>query len=98
MAYCIIDEDDKLHLTKLAEWLIRDVQSAGGDGDALWYSKNYSVSDIHAIIEPLLPKNWKASWSIDTVYYGCGQECLTITNSSEEYESAPYYQQVLIKY
>lgn len=98
MDYCRIDEDDKLHLTKLAEWLIRDVQSAGGDGDGLWYSENYSVSDIHTVIEPILPKHWKASWSIDTVYYGCGQEWLMITNNKELYENAPAWQQILIKY
>ena len=98
MAYRTINEDLKSHLSKLASWLIEEVQGAGGDGDGLWYSKNYSVSDIHTIVEPLLPEFWKVNWSIDTVYYGCGEEYLTITNSSEEYENAPYYQQVLIKY
>ena len=46
-----IDEDDKKHLLKLIEWILDEVLRAGGDGDALWYSRFYDVKEIFEIVK-----------------------------------------------
>lgn len=73
--------------------------SSGGDGDGLWYSKFYNVKDLHDIFKLLIPSFWKTKWLDDnTVSYGDDEEWLIVTNNKELYESAPSWQQILIKY
>jgi hypothetical protein len=64
----------------------------GGDGDALWYSPNYSVEDILPLIKEYNDK-LKYPWSIDfqkeeeTILWGEQQEWVIITNDKKYYDT-----------
>jgi hypothetical protein len=101
MNYCSIDEDQKKHLLKLIDFLYYEVLSAGGDGDALWYSKYYPVKDILPLIEEYNSKlkfKWEIKGDDKNIYWGESQEGMIITNDEEVYKKSPSWQQCLIKY
>lgn len=60
--FCSIDEEDKAHVLKLIDFLYCEVLRAGGDGDAIWYSKYYNVKDLFPLIKEYNEKlkfKWK---------------------------------------
>lgn len=98
--YCDLNSNRE-HVIALIKWLIDEVMSAGGDGDGIWYSKYYSVTDIKALIESekLLPRFWKIEeWPNPALHLGENQEWLTITNSKHDFDTRPEWQQVSIVY
>ena len=100
MNYCNIGEN-KEHIITLIKWLIEEVQSAGGDGDGLWYSKYFSVNSIKGLIETekLLPKYWKMEEKEGpSILLGENQEWLIITNDRNDYKNSPDWQQVTLVY
>lgn len=72
--------------------LYHQVVSSGGDGDAIWYSRFFSVKDIKLILQ-----EWNATlsfpWEIhedgDTIHWGEGQEWVVITNDKKLWDSRP---------
>ena len=89
------------HLLKLIDFLYKDVLSAGGDGDALWYSRYYKVSDIYPLVEKYnkaLKFPWKLELTDMDILWHDNQESLHITNNEQTYLQAPSWQQILIKY
>lgn len=84
MNYLNIDKNEE-HVLGLIKWLIDEVKDACGDGDALWYSRYYSVLDIKIFIEKnnLLPPEWKIHDRGHTLEIGAEQEWLTISNNPE---------------
>lgn len=98
--YCKIEGAD-LHLRRLIEWLRDDVISAGGDGDAIWYSCYYDINDIRQFILKfdLFGKHWIVDEVKDesfSIHYG--QESIFITNRQEDFDNRPSWQQVSISY
>ena len=94
--YC---EVDVKHIIHLLEWLFDEVASAGGDGDALWYSKYYHIDDILPLLKQVNEKyNWKITVGPKWLHIGHYQEGFMISNDNFHYENAPVWQQVLIKY
>jgi hypothetical protein len=97
--YCNIDDRNKDHIKNLIIWLYEEVISAGGDGDALWYSEYFNVNDILPIIEEL---NTEFKWNVrkenDHISLGLHQEGILITNNKKHWEGAPSWQQVKICY
>ena len=98
--YCNIDDDwHKNHLTNLINWIIDEVISAGGDGDALWYSKYYSIDDIYLLLKEIdLKHEWKIEKHEDYISLGLWQEGIIITNNHKHWNEAPNWQQVMIRY
>ena len=103
--YCGIDAHTKKKLLALIDWLFNEVVDAGGDGDALWYSKFYDVKDIRPLIEEYQKDfchKWHIQWGLNgngnTIHWSDNQEGIIITNNEDLYNNAPSYQQVLIKY
>jgi hypothetical protein len=97
--YVNIDDDyTKNHLRILIDWLVNEVGSAGGDGDAIWYSEFYWVDDILALVQEHNDKQ-KYKWQISfdeekgQIFYGERQEGLLITNSKEDFDNRPSWQQ-----
>ena len=85
----------------LITWLIYDVQSAGGDGDGIWYSQYYSTKDIKDFIErhKLLPEHWIVNAHNDYAFsIGENQEWLYITNLKTDFDRRPEWQQVSVAY
>jgi len=100
MNYCNVNENEE-RLKILIAWLINDVQSAGGDGDGIWYSKYYSVKDIKVFIEKhkLLPEHWVLNDHGETAFsIGENQEWLYITNLKSDFDTRPEWQQVSVVY
>ena len=109
MKYCGINNHPhtKTHIKTLILWLINEVNSAGGDGDALWYSIYFDVNEIYEFIrdeiDPELKSEskcfkWKLELRGDTIDYWDHQEALMITNDEGMYKNAPSWQQCLIKW
>lgn len=109
MKYCGINNHPrtKVHIKTLILWLIDEVNSAGGDGDALWYSIYFDVNEIYEFIRDEIDPELKAEskyfkWELElkdgTIYWGEYQEWLMITNDEEMYKNAPVWQQCLIKW
>ena len=97
--YCTIDDDyTKNHLLILIDWLVNEVRSADGDGDAIWYSKHYWVNDILTLVQEYNDKQ-KYKWEISfdeekgRISYGQYQEGLLITNNKEDFDNRPSWQQ-----
>ena len=99
--YCNIDEEDKLHLLKLIDFLHFEVLSSSGDGDAFWYSRYYDIKDILPLVQEYNSK-LKYPWKIDTndktLWMHNDQESLCITNDIELYKTVPDWSQITIKY
>jgi hypothetical protein len=97
--YCDINDDDtKNHLRILIDWLVQEVGSAGGDGDAIWYSNFYWVNDILALVQEHNDKQkykWQISFNEEKgrIFYGKNQEGLLITNNKEDFDNRPSWQQ-----
>ena len=103
MNYDTIDERNKDHIKILLKWLYDEVVSAGGDGDAIWYSLLYDVRQLLPIVEKL---NKKVKWQIELkekqdgryIAWWNGQECILITNSETMWNQRPSWQQCCIQY
>lgn len=101
MSFCTVDERSKPHLIILINWLFDEVISAGGDGDAFWYSRYFSTKDLLPLVEEVrIAKNlnFDIVATDDTLTCHSGQECLLITNKESTYLSFPSWGQVKIVY
>lgn len=96
MKYKFPNEEE--HLAVFIKWLFSEVISAGGDGDGLWFSKYHSVNTLLPLIENLKPDGWEVKINEDTINVWSHQEGLIITNNEDKYNSAPPWQQILIRY
>jgi hypothetical protein len=99
--YCKINSENTEHIKTLVKWLFEEVQSAGGDGDGIWYSEYYKVSDIKDLIdsEYLCPPYWYVSkTNDDRISYDLDHECLVITNNEDDFTNRSSRQQVAIQY
>ena len=98
-----IDYRNEHHVENLLNWLLDIVGSAGGDGDAIWYSLFYDVREILPIVEKL---NKKVKWEIELkekqdgryIAWWSGQECILITNSETMWNQRPSWQQCSIQF
>jgi len=104
MKFDIVDERNKEHLITLLKWLVHEVKSAGGDGDAIWHSNFYSIHAILPLVEEL---NKDIGWNIDLVklpseeehiWWGANQEGVIITNDIRLWVNRPSWQQCSIQY
>lgn len=99
--YLSIDDWSKKHIKNFLNFLLDEVVSSGGDGDALWYSRFYDIKDIYPIVEEVnkeLNYSWKIKLEDDHINWGHHQEGIIITNNEEIYKNSPSWQQILIKY
>jgi len=87
-------------IIRILKFLYEDVKDAGGDGDALWYTRYYSIDDILEVLNVLNYPYFKIEVSDDkkTIFWGEGQEGIVITTDESIYLNAPKWQQILIKY
>lgn len=99
--FCDIDEWSKEHILKIIDLLYNECISAGGDGDAAWYSTHYNIKDIEPILKEYNNKlqfPFKIDWQDGrTITWSDNQEGIVITNDEEEYKSWPWYIQMVIK-
>lgn len=97
-------EEDKQHLIHLLKWLVDEVLSAGGDGDAIWLSEYYSVKDLYSFIlrynvEINIPSVWEIKLNDGYISLGAGQEGLLITNKEEFFKkNTPSWSQCSLRY
>lgn len=102
MKYSKVDYRNEFHIETLINWLLDEVRSAGGDGDAIWHCLQYDVYELLPIIEKL---NKKVKWQIELQEKqdgGCiawwdNQECILITNSEIVWNQRPSWQQCSIQ-
>ena len=97
--YSNIDGRNRQHIITLINWIIDEVISAGGDGDALWYSKYYSIDDIYLLLKEIGFKHeWKIEKHEDYISLSLWQEGIIITNNQKHWDEAPSWEQVMIRY
>lgn len=93
--------NNKQHILKMVDWLITEMCSAGGDGDALWYSKYYNVKDLYKLCEEYnsrLKFPYKLVWRGDKTFHITDEsnEDFVITNDENEFNNRPSWQQVTL--
>lgn len=87
----------KEHIRKLIDWLLSEVGSAGGDGDATWVVKNLDIFQLRRFVQDeCLSNRGQRYWSISDVEQNAegrhfslsnGQEWLKITTSESDIPS-----------
>lgn len=91
---------DNNHINKIIDLLYHEVMSAGGDGDAIWYSKYYKVKDLLPLVKEYNSK-LKWPWGIvekeTSIFWGLEQEWVIITNNESMFTDAPSWTQFLLK-
>ena len=99
--YCSVDEQAKQHILNLLIWIEQEVLSSGGDGDAAWFSRFYSVNDIAPILveyNKTRPYPWKVLIDGDKIHWGENQEWAFITNNEEDFNGLPEWVQAKIRW
>jgi hypothetical protein len=100
MTYRKITEEYKPHLINLLKVIFDEVLSAGGDGDAIWYSRFYNINEIKYLIEEFNAKQkfpWEIKIEEQTIHWGIDQEWAIITNDENLYNNAPPWIQFKLK-
>jgi len=83
------------HVLNLVDWLLTEVMTAGGDGDAIWVVKRYTIDSVYDLLEPRISSfagypYWEITniktaerdkGPITSFSIGHGQEWLTITDT-----------------
>lgn len=89
------------HLMKLIDLLYNECASAGGDGDALWYSRYYRVTDILPLVKEYNSKlKFPSEIKIidNNIHWGDNQEDIMITNNKDWFDTAPDWIQMKVIY
>ena len=88
---------NKDHILKLLDFLYCEVCSAGGDGDAIWYTRYYSILNIFEIVKEY-NSSLKFPWDIELgetdIMWGTGEEWIHITTNQDIFDNSPSYFQV----
>lgn len=91
------------HLVRLIHWLIDEVLSAGGDGDAFLLSKTYPVDELKAsLLEALKTHDVNRFWTFretENIYsIGHSQESLVVYfNTINNMPEIPSWAQCVVK-
>jgi hypothetical protein len=99
--FSIVGTDTKEHLRTLLRWLYHESISSGGDGDGIWYSQFYNISDLYPIVVELnkeLGNFWEVHLQGKSIHWTREQEGIYITNDEEMWKNRPSWQQVSIQY
>lgn len=85
------------HIRKLIDWLLSEVGSAGGDGDATWVVKNVDIFQLRRFVQDeCLSNKDQRYWAVGEVEHNANgrrfslsnnQESLVITTSEEDVPS-----------
>lgn len=93
---------NKNHIFSLLEFLHAEVMSSGGDGDALWYTKLYSLDDIMELVKEYNETKsigWEVYRQEDyQILWGKDQEWISIIDNKNCYEGSPDWHQIKIQY
>ena len=96
--------NEETHIKNLLRWLVAEVKSASGDGDAIWYSKHQTIDELLPFVAEI-NKELNLNWTIkiNETPDGCAylswhdnQECLIITNSEKMWNERPFWSQCSI--
>jgi len=92
---------NKEHLLKIIDLLYNECISAGGDGDALWYSKYYKINVLLPLVEEY-NNTLKFPFEIKkvdetTIHWGTNQEWIIITNNEDIYNTCPVWSQFVLR-
>ena len=99
--YCVIYEDNREHLKTLIRWLWDEAQSAGGDGDAMWFSNHFRVEDLLPLVQEVNSESkrpWMVNLNGKTISWWHDQEWVTITNDEEMFRTSSDWIQAKIRY
>ena len=93
-----IDHRQKDHIKRLIDWLLKEVMSSGGDGDATWVVKNLDLYRLRAFVQDeCLSNKEQRHWIVSDVRptknggkrfsLSNNQEALIITTDPEDIPS-----------
>ncbi len=88
------------HILRILDTMYHECISSGGDGDAFWYSKYYSIEDILPLVQEYNSKlkfPFEINTEEKTISWGTDQEWITITTDEFLYLNAPAWSQFLLK-
>lgn len=88
------------HVRELLNWLLSEVGSAGGDGDAVWVVKNLDIHHLRDfVLDNFLTEADKRYWTVSMVrddknfIISHHQECLLITTDQKD---VPHWSQCTV--
>jgi hypothetical protein len=89
------------HLVKLIHWLIDEVLSASGDGDAILINKTYERdvlkdSVLEAMSTHRVNDHWKLTECEEYLYIGQGQEGLSVYYNVDPHRHIPTWSQCVV--
>lgn len=97
--YCVISDDNREHLKTLICWLRDEALSAGGDGDAFWFSRFFRVEDLLPLVQEINGlSNWAVGLQGKTISWTYYQTTVVITNDEEMFNQAADWWQVKMRY
>lgn len=90
------------HITRILDVMYHECISAGGDGDAFWYSQYYTIEQILPLLQEYnskldFPFEIRIEQDNKTINWGAYQEWITITTDESLYLNAPSWSQFLLK-
>lgn len=96
--------DEEWHIKNLLRWLVQEVLSASGDGDAFWFSEHYFIDNLFPLIQEV-NNELNLKWKIDIynrdggnyISWHEGQQCIIISNNEEQWNQRPDWTQCAIK-
>jgi len=91
---------DTVHVLKIIDILYNDCISAGGDGDALWYLRDYTIDEILPLVEEYNSKleyPFEIEITDGDIHWGQNQEWIIITPNRKTYNTAPTWMQFVLK-
>jgi hypothetical protein len=94
-----LDTEEKQHILKIIDILYNECVSAGGDGDAMWYSEYYDIDTLYPLVEEYnnsLKFPFKVAKDELTISWYDGQEYIIITNDKKVYDERPGWSQFVI--
>jgi hypothetical protein len=96
--------NEEEHIENLLRWLVHEVRSAGGDGDAIWHSKHKTIDELVPFVLKI-DKELNLNWEIKIektpecsryLSWWNNQEGLIITNSEKMWNERPNWSQCSI--
>lgn len=74
----------KAHVKNLIDWLLSEVGSAGGDGDAVWVVKNIPLDQLRAfIIDECLSAHDARFWTVSEIVTNEHGSRFSLSNNQE---------------
>lgn len=89
------------HILNFLDFLYKEVSSAGGDGDAIWYTRFHKIEDLLEIVRSYnnsLKFPWVVSNTDTKISIVKDQEWIDITTDEQNFNESPDWVQIKVRW